>query len=67
VAGGIGAGLEGPLGGARLVSYPARRYVEAMKDIFALKLFTRVARLGSFSAAARETGLSQSQASRNQA
>src|SRR6202048_1172805 len=35
-----------------------------MKDIFALKLFTRVARLGSFSAAARETGLSQSQASR---
>lgn len=35
-----------------------------MKDIFALRLFTRVARLGSFSAAARETGLSQSQASR---
>jgi DNA-binding transcriptional LysR family regulator len=35
-----------------------------MKDIFALKLFTRVARLGSFSAAARENGLSQSQASR---
>jgi DNA-binding transcriptional LysR family regulator len=35
-----------------------------MRDIFALKLFTRVARLGSFSAAARENGLSQSQASR---
>jgi DNA-binding transcriptional LysR family regulator len=35
-----------------------------MKDIFALRLFTRVARLGSFSAAAREGGLSQSQASR---
>lgn len=35
-----------------------------MKDISALKLFTRVARLGSFSAAARESGLSQSQASR---
>jgi DNA-binding transcriptional LysR family regulator len=36
----------------------------SMKDIFALKLYTRVARLGSFSAAARECGLSQSQASR---
>src|SRR5271163_4500013 len=35
-----------------------------MKDVFALKLFIRVARLGSFSAAARESGLSQSQASR---
>jgi DNA-binding transcriptional LysR family regulator len=35
-----------------------------MKDISALKLYTRVARLGSFSAAARECGLSQSQASR---
>src|ERR1700733_3245176 len=35
-----------------------------MKDIFALKLYARVARLGSFSAAARECGLSQSQASR---
>ena len=35
-----------------------------MKDIFALKLYTRVTRLGSFSAAARECGLSQSQASR---
>ena len=35
-----------------------------MKDTFALKLYTRVARLGSFSAAARECGLSQSQASR---
>jgi DNA-binding transcriptional LysR family regulator len=34
-----------------------------MKDIFALRLYTRVARLGSFSAA-RECGLSQSQASR---
>src|SRR5579862_7315588 len=35
-----------------------------MKDILALRLYTRVARLGSFSAAARECGLSQSQASR---
>src|SRR5260370_42658281 len=35
-----------------------------MKDIFALRLYTRVARLGSFSAAARECNLSQSQASR---
>jgi DNA-binding transcriptional LysR family regulator len=35
-----------------------------MKDIAALKLYTRVARLGSFSAAARECGLSQPQASR---
>ena len=35
-----------------------------MKDISALKLFTRVARLGSFSAAARESGLQQPQASR---
>ncbi|WP_413987926.1 LysR family transcriptional regulator [Labrys okinawensis] len=35
-----------------------------IKDNFALRLYTRVARLGSFSAAARETGLSQSQASR---
>jgi DNA-binding transcriptional LysR family regulator len=35
-----------------------------VKDIFTLRLYTRVARLGSFSAAARECGLSQSQASR---
>jgi DNA-binding transcriptional LysR family regulator len=35
-----------------------------VKDIFALRLYTRVARLGSFSAAARECGLSQSQVSR---
>jgi DNA-binding transcriptional LysR family regulator len=35
-----------------------------MKDIFTLRLYTRVARLGSFSAAARECALSQSQASR---
>jgi DNA-binding transcriptional LysR family regulator len=35
-----------------------------MRDVFALKLYTRVARLGSFSAAAREVGLSQPQASR---
>jgi len=35
-----------------------------LKDIFALRLYSRVARLGSFSAAARECGLSQSQASR---
>lgn len=35
-----------------------------IKDNFALRLYSRVARLGSFSAAARECGLSQSQASR---
>jgi DNA-binding transcriptional LysR family regulator len=35
-----------------------------MKDLSALRLYTRVARLGSFSAVARECGLSQSQASR---
>lgn len=35
-----------------------------MKDILSLRLFTRVARLGSFSAAAREAGLAQSQVSR---
>lgn len=36
----------------------------AAKDLLTLKLFTRVARLGSFSAAARECGLAQSQVSR---
>ena len=35
-----------------------------IKDNLALRLYTRVERLGSFSAAARECGLSQSQASR---
>jgi hypothetical protein len=35
-----------------------------MKDIFALRLYRRVARLGGFSGAARECELSQSQASR---
>ena len=35
-----------------------------MKDFLGLRLYTRVARLGSISAAARECGLSQSQASR---
>jgi DNA-binding transcriptional LysR family regulator len=35
-----------------------------IKDNLALRLYARVARLGSFSAAARECGLSQSQASR---
>ncbi|SFU26593.1 regulatory helix-turn-helix protein, lysR family [Paraburkholderia aspalathi] len=35
-----------------------------MKDILSLKLHTRVARLGSFSAAERECGLSQPQVSR---
>ena len=35
-----------------------------MKDIAALKLYTRVARLGSFSAAGRESGMSQPQVSR---
>lgn len=40
------------------------RYSCGMRDIFALRLYTRVARLRSFSAAAREANLSQSQASR---
>ena len=35
-----------------------------MRDILTLKVYTRVARLGSFSAAARECGLVQSQVSR---
>lgn len=35
-----------------------------MKDILSLKLYSRVAHLGSFSAAAREFGLAQSQVSR---
>jgi DNA-binding transcriptional LysR family regulator len=35
-----------------------------VKDILSLKRYTRVARLGSFSAAARECGFSQSQLSR---
>jgi DNA-binding transcriptional LysR family regulator len=35
-----------------------------MKDLLGFRLYTRVARLGSISAAARECGLSQSQASR---
>jgi DNA-binding transcriptional LysR family regulator len=35
-----------------------------MKDFLSLRLYARVARLGSISAAARECGLSQSQASR---
>jgi Bacterial regulatory helix-turn-helix protein, lysR family len=53
----------------RLVSWThpaASRAPEAehVKDILTLRLYTRVARLGSFSAAARECGLSQSQASR---
>src|SRR3984957_12883029 len=40
------------------------REAKHVKDIFTLRLYTRVARLGSFSAAARECGLSQSRASR---
>lgn len=35
-----------------------------LKDILSLRLYTRVAHLGSFSAAARESGLTQSQVSR---
>jgi len=35
-----------------------------LKDILSLRLYTRVAHLGSFSAAAREAGLTQSQVSR---
>jgi DNA-binding transcriptional LysR family regulator len=41
-----------------------RRYGVPLKDILSLRLYTRVARLGSFSAAARECGLAQSQVSR---
>ena len=44
-------------------SLPGQRN-HLIKDNLALRLYTRVARLGSFSAAARECGLSQSQASR---
>ncbi len=47
-----------------LAKPPPTPYARRVKDIFALRLYTRVARLGSFSAAARECGLSQSQASR---
>jgi DNA-binding transcriptional LysR family regulator len=43
---------------------PAGAFGVLIKDNFALRLYARVARLGSFSAAARECGLSQSQASR---
>jgi DNA-binding transcriptional LysR family regulator len=35
-----------------------------LKDVLTFRLYTRVARLGSFSAAAREAGLAQSQVSR---
>ena len=37
---------------------------DRVKDILSLKLYARVARLGSFSAAARESGMSQPQVSR---
>jgi DNA-binding transcriptional LysR family regulator len=50
-----------------LVAWPGfggRGPQDLIKDNFALRLYARVARLGSFSAAARECGLSQSQASR---
>src|SRR6185503_436692 len=50
-----------------ILSCPERGRLEPsdlIKDNFALRLYSRVARLGSFSAAARECGLSQSQASR---
>jgi DNA-binding transcriptional LysR family regulator len=36
----------------------------ALKDLLSLRMYTRVARLGSFSAAARESGIAQSQVSR---
>src|ERR1700719_3808034 len=52
--------LKAETGGGVAVAVQA----DDVKDIFALRLYTRVARLGSFSAAARECGLSQSQASR---
>jgi DNA-binding transcriptional LysR family regulator len=45
-------------------TFPGDMAVMAAKDILTLKLFTRVARLGSFSGAARECGLAQSQVSR---
>jgi DNA-binding transcriptional LysR family regulator len=48
-----------------LLRHPASNQLSGtVKDILSLKLYTRVARLGSFSAAAREFGLSQSQVSR---
>jgi hypothetical protein len=37
-----------------------RKPIGSMKDIFSLKLYTRVARLGSFSAAAREADCNNS-------
>jgi DNA-binding transcriptional LysR family regulator len=43
---------------------PRGAWNRAVKDILSLRLYTRVARLGSFSAAARECGLAQSQVSR---
>jgi DNA-binding transcriptional LysR family regulator len=36
----------------------------SLNDVLTFRLYTRVARLGSFSAAARECGLTQSQVSR---
>jgi DNA-binding transcriptional LysR family regulator len=44
--------------------FVAERGGRALKDILTLKLYTRVAHLGNFSAAARECGLAQSQVSR---
>src|SRR6195952_2793016 len=40
------------------------RKASTMKDFLSLRLYARAARLGSISAAARDCGLSQSQASR---
>jgi DNA-binding transcriptional LysR family regulator len=47
-----------------LAPFPEGTTAMAAKDILTLKLFTRVARLGSFSGAARECGMAQSQVSR---
>lgn len=50
---------------SRLIAYVVRwREEGSLKDVLTFKLYTRVARLGSFSAAARECGLAQSQVSR---
>jgi len=56
---------HGKRGGAPLIVAGGGRSKEtSLKDVLTFRLYTRVARLGSFSAAARESGLAQSQVSR---
>ncbi|WP_260854656.1 LysR family transcriptional regulator [Paraburkholderia sp. BCC1884] len=53
------------MNGAPLIEVVCRlEQEERLKDVQTFRLYTRVARLGSFSAAARESGLAQSQVSR---